>query len=107
MKTSLCTIEILNGRIWARLSSSRAPGAARIPEVLRWIIEQFHLGNSEETLDDEGRLIGILLGAPAAPPIDDATLKDIARQVETRALAVNIAGLFASAREEGVEPAHA
>src|SRR5574341_778729 len=106
MRTALCTIEVLNGRAWARLSSSRAPGTARIPEVLRWLIEQLHLGNFDETVDDEGRLTGIVLGAPAAPPIDDATLKDIARQVETRALAVNVAGLFANAREEGVEPAH-
>lgn len=75
--------------------------------MLRWMIEQLHLGNFADTLDDEGRLISLVLGSAAAPPIDDADLESIAQHVETRALAVNIAGLLAAAREEGIEPQHA
>lgn len=107
MRTSLCTIKVINGRAWATLSACRAPGSARLPEVLRWVIEQLHLGNFDDTLDEEGRLISLVLGSAAAPPIDDANMEDIAQHVQTRALAVNIAGLFAVAREEGIEPQHA
>src|SRR5689334_9232074 len=106
MKESSFTIKIVDGRAWASFSSARAPGDARIPQVLRWMVEQLHLGNFETRVDDKGQLLDLLLGAAASPPIDDADLDSVADSVKTRALAVNIAGLLAAAREEGVEPAH-
>lgn len=64
------------------------------------------LGMVEDTVDAEGRLSRLLLGAAAAPPVDDADVEAIAEHVKSRALAVNIAGLLAMAREEGIEPEH-
>ena len=107
MRTVTCRIEIIDGRAWARLSSSRAPGSARIAELLRWMVEQLHLGNFDDTVSDDGSLTSLVLGSAAAPPVDDAGLDDIAAHAKDRALSVSVAGIFAKSREEGVEPQHA
>lgn len=107
MKTSICKVEVVDGRVWAAMSVCRAPETSPVPDVLRWIVEQLNLSNFDETVDEEGRLTSLVIGAAAAPPIDDQTLQDVARQVDFRLRAVNIAGLFANSREEGVEPVHA
>jgi hypothetical protein len=104
MKQRTCTVQLLNGRAWARLSSSRAPGIAPIHEVLRFIVEQINFGNVDCTCDQSGMVTDFVIGAAASPPFDDRMVDGVREAVQERALAVNVAGLFAKAREEGIEP---
>jgi hypothetical protein len=104
MKQITCKFEVLNGRVWARLSSSREPGVAGTGELLRWIAEQINIGNFESDCDAEGLLQSLVIGAAAAPIADDSSVDVVEERVKSRVFSVNVAGLFANAREEGIEP---
>lgn len=106
MKKRTCTVEVVEGRLWAYLTPCRDPTTAPVHELLLWIVEQLSLGNSRWTIDPKGRAINLVVGSAAAPAGETTALEEVSADVRSRLLAVNIAGLFAQAREEGVEPEH-
>jgi hypothetical protein len=107
MKEVRFTVEVVDGRLWSRLSTSQAPGTARLHELLRWIIEQINFGNFDFAADASGALTGLVLGAPASSRVDDSTVEQVAAHVRERMYAVNVARLFAGSREQGVLPEYA
>lgn len=107
MKEVTCTVEVVDGRLWSRLSTSQAPGTARLHELLRWIIEQINFGNFDFAADPNGELTGLVLGAPASSRANDSTAEQVAEHIRDRMHAVNVAGIFAGSREQGVFPEYA
>ena len=107
-KTIKFTVEVVDGKIWGRVRrSSGDPAAAPINEVLRWIVEQLNFGNFASTPDRKGDNTSLVIGSAAAHDADGATVESVKADVQTRLRAVNFAGLFARAREEGIEPSTA
>ena len=83
----------------------RSPGDPRsgpLYPVLKWIVEQLNLGNFEVAFDEDKEVVGITLGRDAIPKVSskDAVLE----HARSRFMTVSLAGAFAKAREEGVEP---
>ena len=70
--------------------------------VLRWILDHLNAGCARFIGDgEEPPAHSVVLGQMAST---DASAEDAVKEVAERFLAVNIAGLFATARERGVEP---
>lgn len=107
MKEVKCTVEVVDGRLWSRLSASQAPGSAPLHELLRWIIEQINFGNFDFAADANGELTSLVLGARASSRADDSTVEKVAEHIRDRIYAVTVAGLFADSREQGVLPEYA
>ena len=82
--------------------SAGDPESGPLYPVLKWILEQLNLGNFDLDVDENKEVVGITLGRNAIPSItSEPSAVENARR---RFLAVNLAGVFAKAREEGVEP---
>lgn len=101
------SIEIHDGSPW--IFRSRSCGElpdAPLHEVLRWVVEQLHFGHFVVEHDDRGDGVSLTLGQAAAfaRPIK-ANLAHEYEEMRNRALTV--AGIFAAARERGVEPQYA
>ena len=78
------------------------PGSGPLYPVLKWIVEQLNLGNFEVAFDEDKEVVGITLGRDAIPKVSS---KDAALEhARSRFMTVSLAGAFAKAREEGVEP---
>ena len=106
MKTVTCTIQIVDGRVWASMSTCGEPGTATVHQLLRWTLEQLNFGNCAAACDERGHITSMTFGAAVAPPLDSTTLEAVQQRVQDRVAAVSIAGVFAKAREEGVEQEH-
>jgi hypothetical protein len=77
---------------------------AGINEVLRWVLEQLNFGQYIRACDSEGRLTSLTFGLPAAADPENLTPEEYSEQLRSRLTSVNLAGIFARAREEGVSP---
>src|SRR5271157_3658190 len=82
--------------------SAGDPGSGPLYPVLNWILEQLNLDNFKVDIDEHKEVVGIILGRDAIPKFssEDAAIE----HARIRFRAVEYAGLFAKAREEGVEP---
>ena len=104
-KTTKFTVEVVDGKVWGRLSrSSGDPEEAPINEVLRWIVEQINFGNFLWRPDGHGDVTSLVIGSAAAADATDVTIEAVKEKVERRLGSVNFAGVFARAREGGIEP---
>jgi len=82
--------------------SAGDPGSGPLYPVLKWILEQLNLDNFKVDIDERKEVVSIILGRDAIPKYssEDAAIE----HARIRFRAVEYAGLFAKAREEGVEP---
>jgi hypothetical protein len=93
--------------VWGFLRPScEDPGEAPLHEVLAWVLEQLNLGNWLVTRDQNGRGTSLTIGLAAASDADTTSVEEVAENTRRRLLVLNIVGLFAKGREEGVEPQH-
>ena len=71
--------------------------------VLRWILDQLNTSSFDFIAEDGNDMPvhTIVLGQGAASA---ASAEEIAEEIQKRSLAVDVAGIFARARERGVEP---
>jgi len=100
-------IEIHDGVPWIfRKRSSGELPADPLSDVLTWVVEQLNFGHFVVERDAEGDGVSLTLGQAAAfsKPLKLDAAADFA---ESRSRSVIVAGLFAKAREHGVEPEHA
>ena len=93
------------GKLWARTKPPCGdPDDVPISDVLRWALEQINFEQMGYTLDDNGCLESMTIGLPEARDAEGLTPEDVAERVRGRLRAVNFAGIFARAREEGISP---
>ena len=96
-----------NGALWVESPSGAGKFERddfRLYRALRWVVEQINFGQFQICDDGAGNIRSLVIGEEAA--LEDDTLDDITERLKTRLHAVNIAGIFAQAREEGIEPKH-
>ena len=96
-----------NGALWADSPSGAGKfdrDDFRLYRALRWVVEQISFGQFQICDDGAGNIRSLVIGEEAA--LEDDTLDDITERLKTSLHAVNIAGIFAQAREEGIEPKH-
>jgi hypothetical protein len=106
-KTCEFHVEINDGKVWAFLRPScEDPGEAPLHEVLSWVLEQLNLGNWHVTRDQNGRGTSLTIGLAAAADADAMSVEEAVENTRRRLLVLNVVGLFAKGREEGVEPQH-
>ena len=78
--------------------------------ALAWIVQQLHLGNFDIQGEEDGEVVSVLIGrgAPFVFGFEDKTpeevINEVKMQVKERSQAVNLGGIFARAREQGIEP---
>ena len=107
-KTIEFTVEVVDGKVWGRLRrSSGNPAETPINELLRWVVEQINFGNWVCTPDDKGDVTSLVIGAAAAEDAEETTIETVTADVRARLFSVNLAGVFARGREEGIEPSGA
>jgi len=102
-------IEIDGESVW--MFETRSCGelpSTPLHSMLRWILEQLNFGCWRVATDSSGDGVSLILGKPEDDPWQNGRLSvSVDGAIEAfnnRKLAVNIAGLFAKAREEGIEP---
>jgi hypothetical protein len=101
-------VSIANGKVWSyRRRACGDPAATPLHEVLAWILEQINLGNWHLACDSEGRGTTLTIGQAAAADVETSTIEEVAKEAERRLLVVNLVGILAKGREQGVEPQHA
>lgn len=99
------TITQEEGGLWARVVPALGDfDDAHINEILRWVLEQLNFGQWMHTTDEGGRLTSITVGLPAAADAAQFTVDDYAEELRGRLRAVDLSGVFARGREEGVAP---
>jgi hypothetical protein len=104
-KTVKFGVEVVDHRVWGFVSPSCGdPSETPVNEVLRWILEQLNFGNCEYSQDGNGRVTSLTIGSDAADDADTVTVEEVADYVRSRLQAVNVAGVFARGREEGLRP---
>lgn len=104
-KTINFKVEVIDGKLWGHVKrSSGDPAETPINEVLRWVVEQINFGNWACTPDASGDVTTIVLGAGAAADEEGTTVDAVKADIESRLRSVNFCGLFARAREEGINP---
>ena len=103
-----------DGGIWTLVAGSAGP-SEQWPEqdfclALAWIVQQLHLGIFEVQEVEAGEVVSVLIGRGASLAFKDQPSQEVISSVnglvERRTLSVQIAGLFAQARENGIEPKH-
>lgn len=105
-KTVNFKVEIADKKTWCYISPSCGdPSDAPVHEILRWVLEQINFGNWEVTQDSSGRATSLTVGLAAAAAADELSVNELADEVKSRLLSVNVAGILARAREEGIAPA--
>ena len=107
MRTVSYTIESVNGRAWAHRTVTGKLAGAPVYLILRWLLEQLHLENAVAACDGEGNLTSLTLGAEAAPPWDSTSEEALKENIQRRVMNVASAGIFARAREAGIEQEYA
>lgn len=106
-KTVNFKVEIADEKVWSYVSPSCGdPADAPVHEILRWVLEQINFGNWAITEDSKGRASSLTVGLAAAATADELTINELAAKVKSRLQAINWAGVFARAREEGISPMH-
>src|SRR5262245_48498842 len=75
--------------------------------VLRWILQQLHFGSWQLEIDAAGDAVTLVIGKDAAISFDKPVADTAVQYAQARQRAVILARLFATGREEGVEPEHA
>jgi hypothetical protein len=75
--------------------------------MLRWVLEQLHTGSCELETEEAGEVVTLIFGKAAAQTFEAPVREKAEEHFGRRYAALNIAGLFAHAREAGVEPKHA
>jgi hypothetical protein len=104
-RTIRFTIGVHAEGLWARVQPElHDPEDAHVSQILRWVLEQMNFGQWAHTTDDQGRLTSVAVGLPLAATGNETTVDAYAERVRTRLAAVNFAGVFARAREEGIDP---
>ena len=100
------TFEYEKGAGWW-LNSQRIHSLPQTPlySVLRWILDQLNTASVEFIAEegDDSPAHTVVLGRGAA---HYASAAEAAEEIHKRSLAVSLAGVYASARERGVEPEH-
>ncbi|HUE90464.1 MAG TPA: DUF4145 domain-containing protein [Vicinamibacterales bacterium] len=81
-----------------------AVGDAPLNELLRWVIEQVNFGNWTSTVNAEGEVTTLTVGQAAAADAGTTTIDEVLGNMNGRLRSVNLAGVFARAREEGTSP---
>jgi hypothetical protein len=72
--------------------------------MLLWIAQQLNFGCVRLETQDNGDVVSITIGRQAALPL--ASMEDAEAEAKLRLMSVNFAGVFARARESGIEPKH-
>ena len=85
--------------VWPNAKEINPPPQEPLHSVLRWILDQMNVGCAE--FIDKPDVHTVVIGQRAA---DFETVEEAIEHAQRRSLAVNIAGLLATARERGVEP---
>jgi hypothetical protein len=84
-------------------SCGHLPNAA-LHEVLRWALQQLHFGCWRLESDKAGEAVTLVLGKNAAIPFAEPIIDTAIEHERRRDWALDFAGIFAAAREEGIEP---
>ena len=101
------SIEIEDGRAWFfEIRSCGEPPETPVYLVLRWILEQLHLGCAQLQRDESGDAVTLTLGKDAAPSFPEPIVERAIEYDRRRQSALDFARVFAQAREEGIEPRH-
>lgn len=109
MKYVTVGIEVEDDQAWIFQTRSfgRRPTAALespLHVILQWVIEQLNFGCWEPRFDGNDEAVTLVLGKEAANSFDQPVLENAREYARRRHLAVNLAGLFAKAREAGASP---
>lgn len=101
------SIEVEGDRAW--LFDIRTCGGPDEPlhGMLRWIVQQLHLGCWSREEDELGDVTTLIVGKDAAPSFDEPVVRRAIEHDQKRQLALDLARLFAQSREGGVEPKYA
>ena len=100
-------VEIVDDKVWCYITPSCGdPTDAPVNEILRWVLEQINFGNWNVRHDSVGRPTSLTVGLAAAAAANELSVEELADKVKTRLRSVNINGIFARAREEGIAAAH-
>jgi hypothetical protein len=93
------------GKTWGYIQLTPGePGDAPLSELLRWVIEQVNFGNWTSIANAEGELTTLTLGFAAGADAETTTVDEVAENIKRRLMSVNLAGVFARAREQGTRP---
>ncbi len=103
-----------HGEIWTYAfgtagQSDQWPGK-NLCQALAWIVQQLHLGNYEVRGEEDGEVVSVLIGqgAPLNGGVEDKALGEFTealnKHLHERSEAVNLCGIFAQAREQGIQP---
>ncbi len=102
MSTVNVNIEQTAGGFWSYLE--RSPGelpASSVGKILKWILQQLDFGNYRTERDSRGEVVSMVIGRRV--PVDAPSAEVVEEIVKQRLTAVRLAGLFAEAREGGIE----
>ena len=105
MKKVAINVETKHNKTWTYLDRSAGQwDDLRLYRLLRWMVQQLNFGHFQVEDEEDGEILSVLIGRNAA--LEDATQDAVIEESKKGVHAVNIAGLFAQAREEGIEPEH-
>ena len=105
MKKVAIKLETEHDKIWTYLDRSAGQwDDLRMYRALRWMVQQLNFGHFQVEDEENGETLSVLIGRSAA--LEDAAQDDVIEESKKRFRAVNLAGLFAQAREKGIEPEH-
>jgi hypothetical protein len=79
---------------------------APVHAVLKWMLEQLHLGCWALEENDLGETTTLHLGEAAAPSFAEPVVEIAIKHHQARLTALALSRIFADAREAGVEPEH-
>lgn len=100
-------VEIEDGRAWTYAQREIGDISSEpLHSMLRWVLEQINFGCYSLGFDESGAAVSLTLGRSAARELPDPLMENALEEGKTRVLAVNIAGLFAVAREAGIGKGH-
>lgn len=104
-KTIKIRIERTVGGFWSYIQ--RSPGelpCTPLFHILKWLLEQLNFGHYKAERDSSGDVVSLTIGKRS--PVNADSADEVAQLNEQRLMAVNVAGIFAQAREGGIEPRH-
>jgi hypothetical protein len=105
MKHIRAQIEIDGDQAWTyTIRSCDYIPDAPLHDMLRWVLEQLHTGSCRLEKDDTGDVVSVVFGKGAAQTFPAPVWENAEQSFQQRYAAINIAGLFALAREGGIRP---
>ena len=100
MKKIALKVETEHDRTWTYLDRSAGRGQiGPLYRTLRWMVQQLNFEHFQVEDEENGEILS-LSGRDAV--LEDATRDDVIERSKKRFRAVNLAGLFAQAREKGI-----